>query len=643
MCGIAGWANLNSERPPIDGDELILDAMCKRMHYRGPDSQGMWLGKGVALGMRRLAIIDLATGEQPMWSEDGTVAVVLNGEIYNYRELRTELEHRGLHFKTNSDTEVLPHLYTLYGDAMIEYLNGMFAFALWDIKQQKLLIARDRFGEKPLYWGIFDRQLIFGSEAKVLLEHPNVIPTINLEALRQYLSFDYVPAPLSIYEGIHKLPAAHFMTLVNGKVEIKRYWQLSFKKPAAKPSIKQASETLQELLSDAVKMRLVSDVPLGILLSGGVDSSAVAAFAVQHSETKIKTFSIGFNEDSFDESDYARQVADYLGTEHHEDRLSVEKASDLVSELGKHIDEPLSDGSLLPTYLLSRFVRSSVTVALGGDGGDEIFAGYPMYYGHKMAKVYRGIPKFVRSGMIEPFVNRLPVNTNNLSFDYKAKRFVKASHYDTVAQHHAWFGSFTPDDQLSLLTEQVKDFSSPDIYAGARQTRLLCDSTNEIEQMQFVDMKYYLAEGVLTKVDRASMAVSLEVRAPFLDHRVAEYAASLPAEYKLRGSTTKFILKNAVKDMMPKFVTKRPKKGFGIPIAEWLKGSLNHLLHDLLAPEYLIRQGFFDHEFVAKIIREHEQGLASHHKLLWTLLAFQLWYDNFIEQKKKPKIAISAQ
>jgi asparagine synthase (glutamine-hydrolysing) len=633
MCGIAGWANLDSKKSSQNTSEAILHSMCERMKHRGPDSEGLWLDESVALGMRRLSIIDLHTGEQPVYSEDKSIVVVMNGELYNFREARADLEKRGHKFETQTDTEILPHLYEEYGEAMLEHINGMFAFALWDTRQKKLLLARDRFGEKPLYYGVFDGALVFASEPKVLLEHPAVKGEINTDALRQYLSFDYVPAPASIYKGIFKLPAAHLLILEKGEVKTRRYWNLSFHKNGTTPGVEKAATDLRELLADAVRMRLVSDVPLGILLSGGVDSSAVAAFATQFSTERVKTFSIGFEEDSFDESKFAGEVAAHLGTEHYEDKLSVERAADLISEIGTWLDEPMSDGSLLPTFLLSRFVRKYVTVALGGDGGDEIFAGYPMYFGHKMARVYDQIPRFLRAGVIEPIVNNLPVSTKNLSFDYKAKRFVAASKYDVVTRHHSWFGSFSIDQQNDLLTKDILAQTSNDIYKGAKDLLKITDAPTEIEQMQFLDMNFYMAEDILTKVDRASMAVSLEVRAPFLDPRVAQFAASLPLEYKLRGNKGKYILKKAVEPLLPKSILQRPKKGFGVPIAEWLKGRLNPLMHDLLAPERLKNQGLFNEKFVQKLIKEHEQGAASHHKQLWTLLVFQLWFDNFLDRK----------
>src|ERR1043166_1956146 len=643
MCGIAGWANLDPRTAPPEGGQELLRSMCDRMHHRGPDSEGYLLDDGIALGMRRLAIIDLVTGEQPVFNQDRSVAVVLNGEIYNYRELRAELEKRGHRFHTESDTEVLPHLYDEYGRDMVNHLNGMFAFALWDERKRRLFVARDRFGEKPLYWGIFDNTLLFASEPKVLLAHPAIRPNLNLNALRQYLSFDYVPAPLSIYEGINKLAAAHTLTLEDGEVQVERYWKLSYETRRPIPSVQEAAEQLRDLLADSVRMRLVSDVPLGVLLSGGIDSSVVTALAVRASTENGKTFSISFAESSFDESQYARAVAKFLGTDHHEERFSASLAANLVGEIGAWMDEPISDPSLVPTYLLSRFTRKHVTVALGGDGGDEIFAGYPMYFGHYMARAYLAIPGFLRRGLVEPVVNLLPVKTKNLSFDYRARRFIAASHYDEVARHHVLFGSFSPQDQDLLLTDEVRQTSEADIFADARRRFAECDSHNIIERMQSLDTQFYLAEDILTKVDRASMAVSLEVRAPYLDPRVAEFAASLPPRYKLHGYTSKYILKKAAKGLVPPFVWRRGKKGFGVPFAQCLKKDPKPLAHALLSPERLRRSGLFNPAYVAKLQDEHERGVANHRKLLWTLLSFELWRESFVETPKKIEASLTAQ
>jgi asparagine synthase (glutamine-hydrolysing) len=613
------------------------------MVHRGPDSEGLFVSSGIALGMRRLAIIDLLTGEQPVFNEDQSVAVVLNGEIYNYRELRTRLEKRGHSFRSASDTEVLPHLYEEYGNRMVEHLNGMFAFALWDSKLKRLILARDRFGEKPLYWGVFEKTLIFASEPKVLLSHPSVSSSLNFQALRQYLSFDYIPAPLSIYEGVNKLPAAHMLTLEDGQIQTERYWSLSYRKKQPLPTETEAARHLVDLLADSVRLRLVSDVPLGVLLSGGVDSSTVAALAVRCSSEPVKTFSISFAESSFDESSYARRVAKFLNTDHHEERLSSNLAANLVGEIGSWMDEPFSDPSLVPTYLLSRFTRKHVTVALGGDGGDELFAGYPMYRGHRWADVYMRAPKFLRAGLVEPLVRLLPKKTKNLSFDYKALRFVTGARYDTIARHHIWFGSFTPEEQELLLTPEVLRSTNSDIYYDARQIAAASDATDLVESMQDLDRHFYLAEDILTKVDRASMAVSLEVRAPFLDHRVAEFAASLPVSYKLKGGRTKYILKLAVADLVPPFVRRRPKKGFGVPVAEWLKGKLRPLARDLLSPERVRRAGIFNPEYISRLQEEHERGVANHRKLLWTLLMFELWHESFIETRRRIETSVKVE
>jgi asparagine synthase (glutamine-hydrolysing) len=636
MCGITGWANLDPRTPLAPSSHELLSAMCGRMVHRGPDSEGLYLNTGIALGMRRLAIIDLSTGEQPSFNEDKSISVVLNGELYNYRELRKDLEQRGHKFRSASDTEVLPHLYEEYGTKMLEHLNGMFAFALWDNRRRRLLIARDRLGEKPLYWGLFNKTLIFASEPKVLFGHPYVQPHLNLEALRFYLSFDYVPAPYSIYQGIFKLPAAHTLLLEDGRIDIRQYWDLSFKKHLPIPSEEEAAENLRELLTDAVKIRLVSDVPLGVLLSGGIDSSTVAALATRSSATPIDTFSISFTEPSFDESSYARSISSFLGTHHHEERLSVNLAAELIGDIGAWLDEPMSDPSILPTYLLSKFTRRYVTVALGGDGGDELFAGYPMYLGHRLAKLYNYVPKPLHRYLIEPVVKALPVRTKNLSFDFKARRFIAGYNYsDIVARHHAWFGSFMPHEQELLLSADIKQVTNGDVYREARALFENSDAEDIVDRALYIDTKFYLAEDLLTKVDRASMAESLEVRAPFLDYRVVEYAAGLPVNYKLRGTTTKYILKRAASPLLPPTVTRRSKKGFGVPIADWLKDRLRPLVKDLLSPARIRRRGLFNESYVTRLQDEHELGIADHRKLLWTLLIFELWHESFVDTPRR--------
>lgn len=639
MCGIAGWINLTGRAEAFEA-EATLRAMCDRIVHRGPDSEGIWVDNYAALGMRRLSIIDLKTGDQPVFNCDQSVVVMMNGELYNYPDIRSQLIKKGHKFTTQSDTEILPHLYEEFGEALLDQINGMFAFSLWDTRQRKLFIARDRFGEKPLYYGVFGDNLIWASELKAILAHPAVSRQIDADALRHYVSFDYVPAPMSIFKGIQKLPAAHCLTVENGKVEIRRYWDLcpSELRPRTALSNGNRSRThfaekvveLRELISDAVRMRLVSDVPLGILLSGGIDSSTVAAFAARHSDSKIRTFSIGFEEDTFDESRFARLVAKHIGSDHHEETMSAEKAGSMLPEIGRWLDEPLADPSLIPTYLLARLVRKSVTVALGGDGGDELFAGYPMYYAHRLAALYKLIPDVLRRGLIEPAIRRLPVSGRNLSFEFKAKRFIRGANLDDVARHHSWFGSFAPEMHSELFTADFLAETGDDIYAGAREAAGRCKKRGIVGKMQYVDINFYLAEDILTKVDRAAMAVSLETRAPFLDPRIGEFAADLPTEYKLRGNKGKIILKEAARPLLPAEILQRPKKGFGIPVAIWLNGRLKPLVTELLDEERLRKQGIFNPKFVSRLVREQQSAVASHHKELWSLLVFQLWCDNFL-------------
>ena len=650
MCGIVGWSQLNTKAVCGETDKQVLRSMCAKIVHRGPDSEGVFIADEVALGMRRLSIIDLVKGGQPIFSESGSVVVVVNGEIYNFQELRRQLKQRGHIFKTDADVEILPHLYEEYGEQMLTKLNGMFAFALWDSARKKLFLARDRFGEKPLYYAVFGGKLLFASEIKSLLAHPSVETRLDLCAMRQYLAYDYVPAPVSIYEGIFKLPAAHSLTLENGNMRLERYWDLSFRKRKPAPSVDEAAEHLRELLADATRSRMVSDVPLGVFLSGGVDSSSIAAFAQQFSNTPVKTFSIGFEDASFNESHYARQTSQHLGTQHHEVVLSGDTTADLLSEIGSWLDEPMADASILPTFLLSRFVRSEVTVALGGDGGDEIFGGYPWYYAHKIAERYEKLPLFLRKSLCERIIKNLPIGTKNMAFGFIAKRFIRSMAFqDVIERHQSFMGSFTSYDQNSLLTDEFRPQNS-DIFDDARKWLQVWDDENLdsstsaiatdhiVERMQFLDMKFFLAEGILAKLDRASMAVSLEVRSPFLDPRIAELSASLPRDYKLNcrtpkfafGRSGKFVLKKAMAPILPRKIIQRKKQGFNVPIAAWLRTILNPLLRELLAFERIRKQRMFNPAYVSRLLREHETVRADHSKTLWTLLVFQIWLENFL-------------
>ncbi|MGH9800831.1 MAG: asparagine synthase (glutamine-hydrolyzing), partial [Blastocatellia bacterium] len=551
---------------------------------------------------------------------------VFNGEIYNYRELRAGLLARGHQLKTNSDTETIVHLYEDYGDDLVNHLNGMFGFALWDERRQRLLIARDRMGEKPLYFTQSNDAFIFASELKALVEHPSVERRVNLLALRKYLQYEFVPSPHTMLEGVHKLLPAHRLIFENNRWRTEKYWQLSYDGDRLKISEEEAAEEVRNRLREAVRMRLVSDVPLGVLLSGGIDSSTMAEMACEAAEGRVKTFSIAFEEKSFDESSYARKVAEQLGTEHYEQRFTERQMLDIVPEIPRLLDEPLGDGSLIPTFLLSRFTRQHVTVALGGDGGDELFAGYPTYGAHRMARLYQMIPQFVRSGLIEPAIARLPVSTENLSLDFKAKRFVRGASHGAGTRHTIWMGSYDAALQRELLNpEIIAACPDEEVFDEILPYDRLNGNGNLIEQMMALDAQLYLAECVLFKVDRASMAASLETRAPFLDHTFVEFVLKLPIEMKLKGLTGKYILKKAMRGRLPDDVIDRPKKGFGMPVAKWVKGELRGMVRDTFSPERLKRRGLFNADYVQRLLDEHERGVADHRKLIWTLLMFEMW------------------
>ncbi|MGH9836331.1 MAG: asparagine synthase (glutamine-hydrolyzing) [Blastocatellia bacterium] len=622
MCGILGFINLDHANR---ADDRIARRMAEAIVHRGPDDEGFYFKDNVALGMRRLSIIDLETGHQPISNEDESVWVVFNGEIYNFLELRQRLVARGHQFRTHSDTEVIVHLYDDYGDDLVDHLNGMFAFALWDQRRERLLVARDRMGEKPLYFTQTTDSFIFASELKSLVEHPLVERRVNLLALRKYLQYEFVPSPHTMIEGVHKLRPAHRLIFEKGAWRTERYWRLSYEGERLKIGEDEAVEETRRRLREAVRLRLISDVPLGVLLSGGIDSSSVAELACESAEGRVKTFSIAFDEKSFDESSYARLVASHLGTEHYERRFTEREMLDIVPEIPRLLDEPLGDGSLIPTFLLSRFTRERVTVALGGDGGDELLAGYPTYAAHRIAGYYRALPRFVRKRLIEPAVARLPVSTDNLSFDFKAKRFVQGAALPAGTRHTVWMGSYTAEQQRLLLSPEVLAACPDDQVFDEVRVFDQPNGHDVVERMMTLDATHYLSECVLFKVDRASMAASLETRAPFLDHTLVEFLAKLPLDMKLRGFTGKYVLKRAMRGRLPQQVINRPKKGFGMPVAKWVKGELRGFVRDTFSPERLRRRGLFNAGYVERLLDEHERGVADHRKLIWTLLMFEIW------------------
>ncbi len=626
MCGIVGNVLARADRTP---DAAVLKRMNDRITHRGPDDEGVFVQGPAGLAMRRLKIIDLATGHQPMTGEDGRVWIVFNGEIYNYRELREAHAARGHVFTTRSDTEVIVHGYEERGVASVGDLEGMFAVAIWDAPARTLLLARDRLGIKPLYYAVLPDQIVFASELKALLEHPAIERTLDLTALSRYLAHEYVPAPHSILRAVRKLPAGHWLTYTDGRVKLEPYWDVHFQRGAGIDEA-EAVEALRAALDRSVKQHLVSDVPLGVFLSGGIDSSAVAAFAARHFPGRLKTFSIGFEDPSFDETAHARRVARVLDTDHQEEILDPRAALDLVARLPELLDEPLGDASFLPTYLLSRFTRRSATVALSGDGGDELFAGYPTYPAHRLAGPLELIPPLLRRRLLRPVVERLPVSLDNLSFDFKLKRFVAGLDFAPVDRHAAWLGSFTPAEQRELFTaDALARMEAPPSYAAFHEMLSHAPSASGLERMLYLDLKGYLGEGVLTKVDRASMACSLEVRVPLLDHRVVELATSLPMHLKLRRVTTKYVLKRALAGVLPRDILERPKKGFGIPLGRWFRGELAPMLRDVCAPDVIRRAGLFRPEAVGRLLAEHAEGRHDHRKKLYTLLAFQLWASRY--------------
>lgn len=619
MCGICGIAHDDLNLAVEKG---VLVEMNRRMIHRGPDDEGYFLDGPVGLAMRRLSIIDLVTGHQPMISEDGRVVVVCNGEIYNFRELKTDLAKLGYHFRTESDTEIIPYLYQEYGDEFLTRMNGMFGLALWDSGRRRLIIARDRMGKKPLYWTYHNGAFVFSSELKSLLQHPLINRTIDRVALAKYLAYEYIPAPKSIFEGVHKLQPGHMLSLHDGAVEIRKYWDVPMDEFHHIHSEWEVVEELRGLLRRSVERRLVSDVPLGVFLSGGIDSSTVVSMMSEFRDPRsIKTFSIAFSEKSFDESSYARKVAEHFGTDHREETLTPDALISLLPEVTQFLDEPMADNSIIPTYALSKFTRKHVTVALGGDGGDELFAGYPTFQAERYSTLYRLIPRTLREHMIEPMARLMPVSDENISFDFKVKQFLKGAGISDPTRHFVWMGAFSPEEQLSLWC----DAPPAPIFDDVEQYWRASHGGSYGNRLLYVYKKLYLQEDILVKVDRASMATSLEVRAPFLDPEVVEFVGRLPYSYKLRGLNLKYILKKTVRNGLPRGIAARAKKGFGVPVAKWFKKELKDVLLDELNESKIRREGYFKPEAISRLIDEHLRGKVDHRMKLWTLLIFELW------------------
>jgi asparagine synthase (glutamine-hydrolysing) len=626
MCGICGFY-LSDKR---SADPNILKRMTSSLQHRGPDDEGYYTDVGIALGHRRLSIIDLDTGTQPIHNEDETVYVVFNGEIYNFPELKGELEKGGHRFYTKTDTEVLVHLYEEMGEQLLERLNGMFAFAIWDGKKRKLFLARDRIGIKPLYYAYNGKDIAFASEPKAILTLPWVEGRLDLQGLSHYLTYDFIPAPYCIYEDIRKVPPGHLVVYHNGTVRCESYWDLELSDQfAGSLDEVEICELIWGEFCRGVKMRLISDVPLGVLLSGGIDSTSVLAALRHEGVDNVQTFSVGFEDPSFDESRYFRRAASFYETEHHEEVLAPHKLIDIIPEVASILDEPLADASIMPTYLLSRFTRGHVKVALGGDGGDELFAGYPTYQAFLLSRYYERVPSIIRS-LVEAVVKRLPVSFDNMSFDFRAKKFIHGIAYPPIERNYIWLGTFSPDIKKELATNRIKeqwgDFNSFHVLHDYLHGKTF---SSELGKLLYLDTKLYLQEGVLAKVDRASMTHGLEVRVPFLDHQFVELVTGLPENLKLKGFSTKYIWKKAIDDHIPDDIKKRGKKGFGIPIAKWFYAELKDLMMDMLSGDRLKKQGIFKPSVVQQLVSDHLARRMDNRKKLWNLLIFQLWWDSF--------------
>jgi asparagine synthase (glutamine-hydrolysing) len=627
MCGIVGMVNLDGRA----ADASLLGRMNEAIHHRGPDEDGYYLKENVGLAMRRLAIIDLRGGQQPIANEDRTAWIVFNGEIYNYRELKAELEKRGHRFRTDCDTEAIVHAYEEFGSDCPKHLRGMFAFAIWDERRQELFVARDRVGKKPLLYSKTGDAFVFGSEFSALLLHPSVSREVDRGAIHDYLTFMCVPAPLTAYRDIRKLEPGHSLTLsASGEIKTERYWQPDFSKKL-KISEEEAGERALELLREAVRVRLMSEVPLGAFLSGGIDSSAVVALMAEESSTPVKTFSIGFEEQDFSELHHARRVAERVGAEHHEFVVRPD-ALEVLPTLVEHYGEPYADSSAIPTYYVARETRRHVTVALNGDGGDECFAGYERYAAMSLSERYRRLPGVLREGVIRQAVGLLPSSELKRGRVRSLKRFLNAASLPPVERYTRWMSVFDVDAKDELYSEEFRrETEGRDVRRWLAPWFARANGAGVVDATLLTDTMTYLPNDLLVKVDIASMAVSLEARSPFLDHHVIEFAASLPERLKLRGLTTKYILKKTLAKLLPQENLKRSKMGFGVPVGHWFRGEMQGFLREHLLSEKSARRGLFRPEAVRQLVELHTRGERDYTHQLWTLLMLELWFQRFID------------
>jgi asparagine synthase (glutamine-hydrolysing) len=627
MCGICGDVDL-AGAPDVEG----VRRAARAIQHRGPDAEGFFFEGPAALGHRRLSILDLESGDQPMTREG--VTLVFNGEAYDFAELRDELRAKGHAFTSRSDTEVVLRAYLQWGESFVERVHGMFALAIWDPRARKLVLARDRLGKKPLYYFARDSRCVFGSELKALVAHGAAPRELDPDALVQYLACEYVPAPASILKAVSKLPAAHIAVFDSSGLRLRRYWEL----PAASTDAPEdAGGELVRLLDKAVAKRLVADVPVGVFLSGGIDSTSIAALASRH-KNPLRTFSIGFTEQSFDESPWAELAAKRLGTEHSAEKFSGADCLDLLPAAVAQLDEPFADPSFLPTLLLSRFTRRHVKVALAGDGGDELFAGYDPFLAHRPAALLARVPRPLRA-LVQAAVSRLPASSRNMSVDFRLKQFFRGLDAPPSLRHQAWIGSFLPEEMARLLRPELRVHATPEVAFRQVLEDVAGQRPGSMDEALRFYLSRYLADDILVKADRASMAASLELRAPYLDTQVVEFAARLPARLKVSWTRTKVLLKRALRGIVPDEILRRPKKGFGIPVAAWIRGPLRPLFEDVFSEKALREGGVFEPQAVRALLQTHLDGRADLRKPLWTLLMFQLWQRNHAQAAALKRVA----
>ena len=630
MCGITGIYKYGS--PDKSVDKAALKSMCDVIVHRGPDDEGYLVDGSAGLGMRRLSIIDLSTGHQPMHNEDKTVWVVLNGEIYNFQELRKELE--GKHkFLTKSDTEVIVHLYEEYGEECVSRMRGMFAFAVWDSNAKKMFVAKDRVGKKPLYYMQKDGTFIFGSEIKSILEYIQTTPEVNYQAIDLFLTYQYIPSPHTIFKGIYSLMPAHTLSCDKaGSVKISRYWEIDFRKKTDL-SFGEACEKTKDLLEEATRLRMISDVPLGAFLSGGHDSSIIVGLMSKLSSRPVKTFSIGFEEDEFSELGYARIVADHFKTEHSEFILKA-NFIELLPKIAWYYGQPFADSSALPSYLVSRETRKHVTVALNGDGGDESFGGYLRYKAMKGSMVF-AFPFRLMGEKATKFIAGLVPHTETAKgknmFRYMS-RLISGLSEPPARRNVFWHCFFTATAKEELYSDNMKQRMTGDAFSYLQNIFENAKADNVMDRTYYTDINAYLPECLLVKMDIASMANSLEARSPFLDHKVMEFSASMPSSWKVHGLTTKYILKKAFKDFLPRQIINRGKMGFGIPLGKWFRGDWKNYFRDIVLSERALKRGYFNKPALENISNEHISGKKDHGYRMWVLLMLELWHIAYCDK-----------